>query len=179
MRKFIYLLLSATMLVGSNGWAISSPINKDAQAQKGKKCLFPNSRKRAPSWICNAQDSVLSLAAVGSFDKSGAGIEFMEQMAAADARAHLVMKLNDTVQKKITDVEETANKNSAEPDQVLISQALISKITNECLEGSKVLKKAYGPRGKLYVLIGFDEAGTQKLHESIAAAYLEQKHKLK
>ena len=167
MRKFIILLLSALMLLSGYAWATTPASTSDSKAKKEKKCLFPKSKKRAPSWVCNEQADTLAVAAVGSFAKSGAGIEFMEQMAAADARVHLARKLNATVQKKINEIDAAANHD----------QTLISNITEESLQSTKVLKKVNDPKGKLYVLIGFDEAGTQKLHESIAASYLKQKRK--
>ncbi len=98
---------------------------------KVKKCLFPKSRKRAPDWVCNAQDDNETVTAVGSFHKSDAGLEFMEQMASADARVTLAKKLRGTGSQTITD---------------------------EQLKGSRVIKKIYGPNGTLYVLIGFDKA---------------------
>lgn len=168
MRKLMCVLLASTLLLGINAWG--EPADVKAKAQKTKKCLFPKSRKRAPAWVCYEQEEGLAVTAVGSFHKSGAGREFMEQMATADARAKLVQKLNAPVQKKIA--ESGAGNNGSKPDN-----ALIDKISDETLQGTKLLKKAYGPKGKLYVLIGFDAEGSQKLQDSITAAYQEQKRK--
>lgn len=173
MRKFIFVLLSVSMVISVNAWGdISTRTAKDAKPATAKKCLFPKSRKRAPDWVCKAHEESLTVAAVGSFHKSGAGAEFMEQMAAADARVHLARKLHESVQKKITESEDSATRNSADRDSTLIN-----KITDEQLQGTKILKSAYGPKGRLYVLIGFDEAGAQKLYEAVAADYLAQKRK--
>ena len=137
MRKFILLLLSAALVMGANAFA-DSPARQtaDVKVKKVKKCLFPKSRKRAPDWVCKAQDDSETVTAVGSFHKSGAGIEFMEQMASTDARVNLAKKLRGTGSQTITD---------------------------EQLQGSRVIKKIYGPKGTLYVLIGFDKAAAQKL----------------
>ena len=167
MRKLICVLLASTLLVGLNAW--SATVEVTAKAQKSKKCLFPKSKKRAPAWVCDTRNEKLTLAAVGSFHKSGAGAEFMEQMATADARAKLVRQLHLPVQRTIA-ASGVADSKAVNPDR-----ALISKISDETLQGTRVLKKAYGPRGKLYVLIGFDAAESQKLQESISAAYLQQK----
>lgn len=94
----------------------------------------------------------------------------MQQMAAADARVQLARKLREPVQKKLADSEDAADRNDAERES-----ALLSKITDEQLQGTRILKSVYGPRGTLYVLIGFDEAGAQKLQESIAADYMKQR----
>ena len=105
-----------------------------SKVSKAKKCLFPKSRKRAPDWVCKAQDDNETVTAVGSFHKSGAGNEFMEQMAAADARVNLAKKLRGTASQTFTD---------------------------EQLQGSRVMKKIYGPKGALYVLISIDKAAVK------------------
>lgn len=106
------------------------------KTKKAKKCLFPKSRKTAPGWVCKAQDDTEMVTAVGSFHKSGAGLEFMEQMAAADARVNLANKIRGTGTQTLTDEE---------------------------LKGSRVLKKIYGPKGALYVLIGMEQSAAKKL----------------
>ena len=164
MRKYILVIWAAAMLLSVSAYGVTPPVPaKDGKASKAKKCLFPKTKKRAPDWVCTAQDD--SLTAVGFFHKSSAGIEFMQQMAAADARVNLAKKLRAPVQKKIAESEGGA----------AADNALISKITDEHLQGAKVLKSVYAPKGKLYVLVGLDEAGAQKLQEAVTAEYLAQK----
>ena len=173
MRKLTLLLIVAALIPNTYTWADTpTQPTKNIKPAKAKKCLFPKSRKRAPAWICNPQEESLTVTALGSFAKSKAGHEFMEQMATADARARLADKLNGSVQKKIAESEASSNKNISNPDN-----ALITKITNETLEGTKIIKSVYAPNGRLYVLLGLDEAGTQKLYEAVATNYLAQKHK--
>ena len=168
MSKLIFLFLSAAMVVGVNAYGnTAEKSGKDSKISKAKKCLFPQSKKRAPDWVCTARDDNLAVTALGSFHKSNAGIEFMQQMAAADARVNLAKKLRAPVQKKIAESEGGAAGDSA----------LINKITDEQLQGTKVLKSVYGPRGKFFVLMGLDAAGAQKLQEAVAADYLAQKRK--
>lgn len=62
------------------------------KAKIDKKCLFPKSKKRAPDWVCNANSDGVKRAALGSAAKSKAGLAFMEEMAAADARTRLAQK---------------------------------------------------------------------------------------
>jgi hypothetical protein len=145
---------------------------KDAKVTKEKKCVFPKSRKRAPIWICNAHTDGLAVTAVGSAVKSGAGISFMEQMAAADARVNLARDLRVSVQNKIKGSEDSTSKDAADQDG-----AIITKISNDSLQGTRIVKSAYGPNGTLYVLVGLDETSANKLIESISAEYLEQKRK--
>jgi len=135
--KFIFFILSLSLVLTNNILAETTVKKVDvSKVSKVKKCLFPKSRKRAPEWVCKAQDDNETVTAVGSFHKSGAGNEFMEQMAAADARVNLAKKLRGTGSQTYTD---------------------------EQLQGSRVIKKIYGPKGALYVLIGMDKAAAQKL----------------
>ena len=49
-------------------------------------------------------------------------------------------------------------------DQVYTSTT--KQITDQSLVGTKIFRSAQGPDGAMYVLIGMDEAATQKLTES-------------
>ena len=71
-------------------------------------------------------------------------------MALADARMHLAQALSESR-------HPTAK---AESDS-----AEITKIANESLEGTIIIKSTSGPHGSLYVLIGIDEESAQKLRE--------------
>lgn len=171
MRKLLCVLLSATLALSVDALG-STPTPPTAKVKKAKKCLFPKSKKRAPNWVCDAQADGWAVAAVGSAAKSGAGISFMEQMAAADARAHLAQSLSSSAQKNISGNANAENKGTTDRDN-----ALITRIADESLQGTKIIKKIYGPKGTLYVLVGLDETSAKKLNESITADYLQQKRK--
>ena len=163
MRKLLCMLLPAAMVLSANAWCdTQAPAAADARVTKAKRCLFPNSRKRAPDWVCNAHADGMALAAVGSAAKSSAGISFMEQMAAADARVHLARNLRRSVQNRL----------KADGDS-----AQITRIANDSLQGTRIVKSAYGPDGTLYVLVGIDEQNAKKLVDSITAEYQAQQHK--
>ena len=164
MRKLLCVLLSS-MVLSSYAWSDQSTMTTtNPSVRKVKKCLFPNSKKRAPVWVCNAHADGM-VAAVGSATKSKAGLSFMEQMAVADARTHLVQNLRESVQPKVAGSGvDAANKNTNEN-----GAAEITKIANESLEGTKIFKRIYGPNGTLYVLIGIDEISATKLREAISA----------
>ena len=170
MRKLLWVLLSATLVLSVDALgATPGSTSTTVKVKKTKKCLFPKSKKRAPSWVCDAQADGMAATAVGSAAKSGAGISHMEQMAAADARSRLVQNVRESVQKDNAGGKDAANKNMAASDSALT--------TNDTLQGAKIIKKIYGPKGRLFVLVGLDETNAQKLRESIAANYPEQKHK--
>ena len=171
MRILLCVLLSATLVAGADAWGeTQAPAATSAKAKKANKCTFPRSRKRAPEWVCTARAEGLAVAAVGSAARSKAGVSFMEQMAAADARARLVREVRESVRKKVMGGAPAASKNADKPDG-----ALTTTITSDSLQGAKVEKKVYGPKGTLYVLVGLDAAHANRLVESITAEYLKQK----
>jgi hypothetical protein len=145
MSKFVSVLLSVSMCLSGYAWADTQSETK-SKTVKAKKCLFPKSKKRAPAWVCDAHAEGLALAAVGVAPKSKAGLALMEQMAEADARAKLAKEVRGVEQSSAAAAEAAA-------DSEYIT----------ALEGSKVIKHAYGPNGTLYVLMGFDAAEAQKL----------------
>ena len=173
MHKIFCGLLFAVMVLSVDAWGDTQvTATKAAKVSKAKKCLFPKSRKRAPNWVCSAHVNGLAVTAVGSAAKSKAGISFVEQMAAADARAHLVQNLRESVQKKIRGGDDAADKVPADSDNTLMT-----RITNDSLRDTKIVKSTYGPDGTRYVMVGLDETSAKKLIDSIAADYLEQKHR--
>lgn len=133
------------MLLSGYVWADTQPESK-SKTVKAKKCLFPKSKKRAPAWVCDAHAEGLALAAVGVAPKSKAGMALMEQIAEADARAKLAKEVRGEEQVS------TAASVAAADTSYQVS-----------LQGTKVLKRAYGPNGSLYVLMGRDETAAQKL----------------
>ncbi len=168
-RKLLFVLLSAVVALSADALGDTQSAAPRAKATKAKKCLFPKSKKRAPDWVCSARADGLTVTAVGSAPKSRAGISFMEQMAATDARVHLARDMRRSVQDKI--------RHSAPDVKDGGDGALMTEITNESLSGTRVVKSAYGPDGTLYVLVGLDEAGAKKLVDSVAAEYLAQTRK--
>ena len=99
MRKIFCVLLSATVFLCAD--AFGGTPTTTGKAIKAKKCLFPKSRKRAPSWVCKAPADGSVMTAVGSAGKSGAGTSFMEQMAAADARMQFARNLRGQAGKQV------------------------------------------------------------------------------
>lgn len=168
MRKFLCVLLVVATLPTTDAWGGVQPAA--AAAAKARKCSFPKSGKRAPDWVCTAHAEGMALTAVGSAPRSRAGIPFMEQMAAADARAHLVQKVRESVQRKLG-----AGSRPVRADER--SGALITRIANDSLHGARIEKRIYGPGGTLYMLVGLDEASANRLIESVTAEYLAQRRR--
>lgn len=160
MRKLTCVLFSAVALLGLAGCA-SAP----AKVEKVAECVFPNSEKPAPLWICDAPVEGMAVGAVGAAAKSDAGIGFMKQMAATDARVQLAQNMKVQVQNMIKQYVETTGAASKETvDRV--NTSVTKQITDQTLTGTKIFRSVTGPDGTLYVLVGLDEVGVQKLTET-------------
>ena len=171
MRILLCVLLSAMLFPAVDAWGDSqASAATTTKVKKAAKCSFPKSKTRAPDWVCNARAEGLAVAAVGFATKSQAGIAFMEQMAAADARARLVREVRESVRKKVVRGAPVAGSKANERDG-----ALITTITTDTLQGTKIKKSVYGPNGTLYVLVGLDAANAKLLIETVTAEYLKQK----
>ena len=173
MQKILLLCLTYVLLFSGVAFAQSTGVaSTNSQVIKDKKCLFPKSRKLAPSWVCTGSEKSLIVTAVGKSAKSRAGMAHMQQMAAADARKNLALNFRADIQKRMAASEVAPSKTFTEQDT-----ELMLNITRDTLEGSKAIKSAYGPKGSLFVLMGLDEKGAQKLYEAIVAEYRAQQSK--
>jgi hypothetical protein len=136
-----------------------------APAAKVAECVFPGTDKQAPLWVCDAPVDGMTVGAVGSAAKSDAGISFMKQMAATDARVHLAQQMKVQVQNMIKQYAETTGAGSQETvDRV--NTAVTKQITDQTLQGTKIFRSIAAPDGTMFVLVGLDEQTTQKLTET-------------
>lgn len=160
--KFIYVSLSAVLLMG-----LSACGSTPAKVAAAPECTFPNSmpKEAAPGWVCDEPVPGIAVSAVGSAQKSQAGLAFMKQMASADARVQLAQSVRIQVANMIKQYAETTGAAGQETvDQV--NSSVTKQITNESLSGTKILKSTTGPDGTLYVLVGLDEESAQKITET-------------
>ena len=159
MSKIVKILLSALIAVGIAGCG-STP-TKIAVAD----CVFPNSDKAAPGWVCDEPVEGMQVTAVGSAAKSDAGVGFMKQMAATEARVQLAQNMRVQVQNMIKQYVETTGAASKETvDRV--NTSVTKQITDQSLQGTRIVKSTTGPDGTMYVLVGLDTAGAQQLTEA-------------
>ncbi len=133
--------------------------------QEVPSCVFPDAPGTpAPGWVCDEPVEGMSLYAVGSAEKSGAGHDFMKTMAATNARVALAQNMKVQVQNMIKQyVETTGAAESETVDKVLTS--VTKQITNETLIGSRIYKTRKSPGGSLYVLLGMDESSVRQATE--------------
>ena len=139
--------------------------DKAAAATPVFDCVFPNSKEAAPGWICDEPVPGIEVSAVGIAEPSKAGLSYMKDMAAADARGRLAEQMQVQVQKMVKQYLGTTGVADTETVDAAASSTL-KTIANQTLTGSKIYKTRTGPDGKLYALVGFDAASTAKIAEN-------------
>lgn len=144
--RSLFVATAATFLVacGSNQPA----------PQPVASCVFADgSNQPAPEWVCGAPVNGIDLSAVGYADKSGAGANFMKQMAATAARVELAQTMKVEVQNMIKQYSETTGAGDSETvDQV--NTSVTKQITKETLVGSRIFRQMPTPTGGIVVLVG-------------------------
>ncbi len=125
-------------------------------------CVFPDAPgTAAPGWVCDEPVEGVEVSAVGSAQKSGAGHDFMKQMASTSARVQLAQNMQVQVRNMVKQyIETTGAADSETVDKVMTS--VTKQITNETLIGTKIYKTRTSPTGSLYVLVGMDDASVEK-----------------
>lgn len=152
--KHLALIASSVATVLIVGCA-SKPSGK---LEPVSECTFPDSPKdAAPLWVCDAPVDGIPVSAIGSHEKSAAGVAFTRDQATALARVRLAQNMRTHVQNMIKQFAETTGSGKTETvDRVNTSVSKL--ITNESIEGSKVFRTATSPTGTMYVLVGLDQA---------------------
>ncbi|MCW9046432.1 MAG: LPP20 family lipoprotein [Gammaproteobacteria bacterium] len=132
------------------------------EKQEVADCVFPDAPgSAAPGWVCDEPVEGVEVSAVGSAQKSGAGHDFMKQMASTSARVQLAQNMQVQVRNMVKQyIETTGAADSETVDKVMTS--VTKQITNETLVGTKIYKTRTSPTGNLYVLVGMDEASVEK-----------------
>ena len=150
---FTYAILASLLLT-----ACSSNETKETDeslVQQVYDCVFPSTNTPAPGWVCDEPVPGLNVSAVGVAELSSAGMSFMKDMAAADARGRLAEQMQIQVQKMIKQYLGTTGVGKTETVDAVASST-IKTITSQMLTGSKIYKSRTGPNGRLYVLVGID-----------------------
>ncbi|RUM92797.1 MAG: hypothetical protein DSZ27_02090 [Thiomicrospira sp.] len=158
-RSLIALLVSAGVLSACSSTEVKE---EKTPNYSGVSCVFPNSKEAAPGWVCDEPVPGLVLSAVGIAEPSQAGISYMKDMAAADGRGRLAEQMQVQVQKMVKQYLGTTGKGDRETVDAAASTTL-KTVTNEALVGSKVHGMRFGPNGKLYALVGIDEAAKSNI----------------
>lgn len=122
------------------------------------RCRFPGTDEFAPGWVCDEPVEGWAVSAPGSAEKTAAGYDFQKQMAMTSARVQLAQQVKVQVANMIKQFAEVTGAAAGDNETVdQVRSATTKQITNESLEGSKVVKTIQGPDGKLWVLMAVDE----------------------
>lgn len=162
-------LLASTMaitLAGCMG-GDSNPIKTVVQSAAAPECAFHDAPGHAaPLWVCDAPVEGVSVQAIGSHEKSAAGMQFMKDQAAASARVTLAQQLRVKVTNMIKQYAETTGAGSSETvDKVNTSVSKL--ITAETISGSRIIRSTTSPKGMVYVLVGIDPITAKKATEDV------------
>ncbi len=165
MSKITNVSLIAVAALGIAACSTPAAKVEPVKVEKVAECVFPNSREAAPLWVCDAPVEGMAVGAVGSATKSDAGVAFMKQMAATEARVQLAQNMRVQVQNMIKQYAETTGAGSKETvDRV--NTSVTKQITDQTLQGTKIFRSIQAPDGTMYVLVGLDETAAQKLTET-------------
>ena len=146
--------LHSLFVAGATTFLVACGSNQPAPQQPVASCVFADgSNQPAPEWVCGAPVNGIDLSAVGYADKSGAGANFMKQMAATAARVELAQTMKVEVQNMIKQYSETTGAGDSETvDQV--NTSVTKQITKETLIGSRIFRQMPTPTGGIVVLVG-------------------------
>lgn len=160
MKKLV--IASAVSFVILSGCSSSDTKPESKAAQPVADCVFPNTDKPAPGWICEEPVAGIDFSAVGIAEPSQAGISYMRDMAVADGRGRLAEQMQVQVSKMVKKYLGTTGVGSTETVDAAASSTLRT-VTSEKLVGSKIYKSRTGPNGRLFVLVGIDPKNAQKI----------------
>lgn len=156
-----FVVLGMLAVSGCGG----TPAKETVEVAPAPECVFPNSQKAAPDWVCDMPVEGVAVSAVGVASKSAAGVGFMKQMAIADARVQLAQMVRTRVTNMIKQYAETTGAaNQQTVDQV--NTSVTKQITEETLVGTRLFRTITGPDGSMYALVGLDESSAQKITET-------------
>ncbi len=127
-------------------------------------CVFPNTEKPAPGWICDQPVAGVPVSAVGVAEPSKGGISFMKDIAAADGRGRLAEQMQIRVSKMVK--KYLGNTGVAKTETIdAVTSSTIKTVTDQQLIGSKIYKTRTGPKGRLFALVGIDAKNAEKIAE--------------
>ncbi|VAW84342.1 hypothetical protein MNBD_GAMMA16-710, partial [hydrothermal vent metagenome] len=118
--------------------------------------VFPDTPTvEAPDWICDAPVDGIEVTAVGSFQKTKAGVQFQKDQATAAARNALAAQMQVHVKNLLKNYAETTGVGDEETVDT-VSSSVTKQLTAATLVGSRKYKSRTSPNGTMYVLVGLD-----------------------
>ncbi len=160
MKRGLVLITCAALVTVFAGCASTGD-----KKQEAYRCNFPDTQVAAPDWICDKAVPGWEVQASGTGEPTAAGHDFQKQMAMASARVALAQQLKVHVKNLITKFTQVSGIGKGEAvDNV--NKSATQTITDQSLEGSKIIESVKGPDGKLYVLMGLDSKAAEQLTQA-------------
>jgi hypothetical protein len=129
-----------------------------------QRCNFPGTDTLAPDWVCDKPVEGWAVSAPGSAEKTAAGYDFQKQMAMTSARVQLAQQIKVHVGNMIKQYAEVTGAAAADTETVdQVRTDTTKQITDQSLEGSKVVQTVQGPNGTLWVLMAVDANAMQTI----------------
>lgn len=144
---------------------ISACVTPPLEVEKVAACVFPDSDNEAPQWVCDGHVEGVIVGAVGSAERSDAGIAFMKQIAANKARVQLARNMKVHVGNMIRQYADMAGAGNEETVDGATA-SVIGHFTDQTLDGSRIFMNIVAPDGEMFVLVGLDQPATEKLAEA-------------
>lgn len=154
--------LALLTLVGCNAATPTQPAA--AAPAYVADCVFPGTNTAAPGWICDEPQPGIEVSAVGVAEKSAAGLAYMKDMAATNARGQLAEQFKVQVSKMVKQYLGTTGVGESETVDAAAETA-VKSVSSASLVGSKIYKTRSAPDGRFYALVGLDMGQTQKAVE--------------
>ena len=151
----LILLAAATALIGC-----AKPAPPVVAQAPVPMCAFNDGQgpydTPAPMWVCNEAFPGVSLAAVGSFQNSNMGYDFMVEMATSRARQKLARTISSKATSSIKDYRASTGSQTAGNETSISTAEITQKVLSQAdLVGSRVLTKTRNPKtGMAYVIVG-------------------------
>ncbi len=111
----------------------------------------------APEWVCDHSAEGADIAAIGVYEKSAAGVQFMMDHAEAAARSALARQVRTRVMNLLKDFAQTTGAGTTETVDKANS-TVSDTFAAEDIVGARVFRTKVSPNGTIYVLVGIDRA---------------------
>lgn len=165
--KLSALIIAVGLLAACGGKKNVKEAKESAEAAKVEQtvvldCAFPGTSVPAPGWICDEPVDGVEVSAVGVAEFSKAGVSFMKDRAAANARGNLAEQVQISAQKMVKDYLGVTGVGDAETIDAAASSTVRIVAAVE-LTGSKIYKSLQAPDGRYFVLVGIDRANAESI----------------
>lgn len=170
MKKITTLLFASVLVVGCSTADKPAPAPV-AEADGVDDCQYDDGSNGAPSWVCFGEVEGYPVVAKGSYEKSSAGMSFMQAQAVLDARAQLAQEVRTKVIAQVANNTSTTGVPGGKETVSRAAKLVRESIASATLPNTKMLRRHIGPKGEVYVLVGMNDVNISTyIQEAIQTA---------